>query len=820
MTARTVEAGGDVRASPPASDAQLAALSRDERLRQVAWQWVISLLIVIGAVAQQPGLVAADTKLDLVTNPVGFLSRAATLWDPLAAAGQLQNQAYGYLFPMGPFFSAGLGVGLPAWLVQRLWWAVVLLAAYHGMRRLTVAWGVGTPLTQVVAALTYAFAPRLLGTLGAVSSEVWPMALAPWVLLPLVRVRPGDERRAAARSGVAVLLLGGVNAVASGAALVLPALWLLSRRRRPGSRALLAAWVACAAAAMAWWFVPLVLLGRYSPPFLDWIESSAVTTGPGSLTEALRGTTQWVAGIGGASGPRWPAAFHVATDRPAVALGLAVALLALVGVVHRRMPHRRFVLVGLLVGLALVTLGHVGTWTAPWAPAVQDLLDGPLAPMRNVHKFEPVVRLPLALGLAHVLAVARRTRVEGAEWSRHIAMVVTASWLAASVAPAFYSGVSQTGAYVAVPGYRKQTATWLAEHPSDGRALVLPGAAFATSVWGDPRDEPLQPFARTPWLVRDGVPLGSGGLTRVLTAVEERVASGFGGAELGNALSSLGVTRVVLRNDLDWRGTGAPSPLVVRQAVLSIPGARPVAHLGPPVGGSPRLDLALDDGVDQPLPAIEVIELPGSDGLVRTVPADAVAQVTGGPEAVLTAAEHVGQVFVLAADRTSTTALRPSPAEAWQTDTLQRRETTFSTVRSARGPVLAAGQSFASDRRVHDWLPASVDEHRVGASPSAGRTAGGHGQLERGHPDRVPAAPARGGARRCLRRERGDRLAQQRDDGHRSVGPDQLPATSHRPRPVGGRPGRGLGRGRRGVHGGDGRRTAPHRGVVRGHRRA
>lgn len=706
-------------------DRDVTASGSDERLRRTVWQWVVSLLIVIGALAQQPGLVAADTKLDLTTEPLHFLARAVSLWDPVAAAGQLQNQAYGYLFPMGPFFAAGLGVGLPAWLVQRLWWALVLLVAYHGVRRLCVVWGVGLPWAQTLAALTYALAPRLLGTLGAVSSEVWPMAVAPWVLLPLVRVRPGAERRAAARSATAVLLLGGINAVASAAALVVPALWLLSRQRGDGHRRLLVWWFALVAAASAWWVGPLLLLGRFSPPFLDWIESSAVTTAPASVTEALRGTTQWISGIGGASGPRWPAAFEVLTSPAAVALGLAVAVLGLAGVVHHRMPHRRFLLIALLSGLILVTLGHVGTWTAPWAPVLQDQLDGALAPMRNLHKFEPVVRLPLVLGLAHLLAVTRRVRVEGALWARHLAAVLTVSWLAASVSPAVYNGVSQAGAYEGVPAYWKQTASWLAAHPSDGRALVLPGAAFATSVWGDPRDEPLQPYATTPWLVRDGVPLGSGGLTRVLTAVEERVASGYGGPDLGNALSSLGVTRVILRNDLDWRGTGAPSPLVVRQALMSVPGARSVARLGPPVGGSPRLDLALDDGIDQPLPAVEILDLAGSSGIVRTVPTAGVPRITGGPEAALTAAEEVGQAFVLAAEPAAARALGAAPGPQWQTDTLQRREAVFSTVRSARGPVLAAQQPFASDRRRHDWLPTGIDEDGTSLFTVA-RADGGH----------------------------------------------------------------------------------------------
>ena len=104
-----------------------------------------------------------------------------------AAFGQLQNQAYGYLWPMGPFFcsvtlAAPAGVGGPA--------AVVGPAALPGVLRRRPAGpahcGSGTPWAQVVAGFAYVLTPRLTTLLGAISVEVWPMALAPWVLLPLV----------------------------------------------------------------------------------------------------------------------------------------------------------------------------------------------------------------------------------------------------------------------------------------------------------------------------------------------------------------------------------------------------------------------------------------------------------------------------------------------------------------------------------------------------------------------------------------------------------------------------------------------------------
>ena len=332
------------------------------RMRRIA---VCAVLFAV-AFLQQPGRLVADTKLDLVADPVRFLGRALNLWEPEGFAGQLQNQAYGYLFPIGPVFALADGLQVPGWAIQRLWWGIVLSTAFLGARALAARLGIGTPATQLLAGLAYALAPRMLSTVGPVSAEAWPMAVAPWILLPLVAVAAGAPvRRSALRSGVAVALAGGVNAVLSLAAALPALLYLLTRRMGGGGWRLLAWWCAAAALGTLWWVGPLFLLGAYSPPFLDYIEGARNTTAPTWLVETLRGTDHWVGFLGPQLGATWQAGLDLATNPALVLDTVIVAGLGLAGLAMRSMPERRWLCAVFLTGLLAVTFGHVGALDGP-----------------------------------------------------------------------------------------------------------------------------------------------------------------------------------------------------------------------------------------------------------------------------------------------------------------------------------------------------------------------------------------------------------------------------------------------------------------------
>ena len=369
-----------------------------------------SLVLVGIAFIQNPGLLVADTKFDLAVAPMHFLSRALHLWDPEAAFGQLQNQAYGYLWPMGPFFSLGSYLQLDGWVVQRLWMALVMVVAFIGTAKVARALGARSDLACLVAGFAYALSPRMLSTLGPISIEAWPSALAPWVLLPLILgAREGSPRRMAMLSAVAVAMVGGVNAAATLAVLPLGIVWLLTRSAGPRKRRLLLWWPLFTAMGTLWWLVPLFLMGAYSPPFLDFIETSSVTTFPTNPFDSLRGTSDWVPYLD----TTWQGGFEVLTTGYLALDSGILLMLGLVGVMQRSNPHRQFLVISLLVGLLMVSMGHQGHVEGWFAEGMSGLLDGALSPLRNVHKFDPIIRLPMVLGLAWLIEMAL------ASWRAH-----------------------------------------------------------------------------------------------------------------------------------------------------------------------------------------------------------------------------------------------------------------------------------------------------------------------------------------------------------------------------------------------------------------
>ena len=700
-------------AMTPSSGAGSAS-TPDPRLMHRFRLAAICTVLVALTFMQDPGRIAADTKLDLAVDPGGFLTRALTLWEPLGFFGQLQNQAYGYLFPVGPAFLLGDLVGLPAWVVQRLWWSTVLILAFLGVVRLARQLGVANEPARIVAGLAYVFAPRMVTEIGVLTTEVLPFALAPWVLIPLVSVAQGrvTRRRGAALSGVAILLAGGVNAVATVALLPLGAWWILTRFRGRALMALGGWWLLAIALATLWWAVPLLLLGNYSPPFLDWIESSAVTTLFTTPDTVVRGTSQWVAYVVEPGGPVWPGGWQLVSEWGLILAAGGLAALGLVGLAARSTPYRVFLVGGLLMGTVLVSLGHTGAVQGLGAPAIQEAMDGVLAPLRNTHKFDLVLRLPISLGVGFAVQIVLQRIVGGRHGTRIVVIAGATMLIAVGAWPMMTGTLVRDRSFVAIPNYWGEAASWLESESPDGRALLVPGASFGIYGWGRTQDEPLQPLARTAWAVRDAVPLSSAGNIRWLDAVQERVDSGRGSPGLADALARAGVEYVVVRNDIDQRRSGTPRTVLLRQALVRSGGFTPVAGFGPALPPFRTPTSVVDDGLQDTVAAVEIwrVDSPFSPGDPRVALRDAsqTLVVSGSAEAVPDLADAgllYRSAIVTQGDEGPLVNEPGVTIVRAVTDGFRRTEVTVGASRDNRSQTLGLDDPFLQDRRVHDYLP-------------------------------------------------------------------------------------------------------------------
>lgn len=687
-------AGGATAASGPRRSRRSPAHERT-----LAWhQWahvVILLTLLVGNLIQRPGYTTFDTKLDLTENPGQFMSRALTVWNPSIDMGSLQNQAYGYFFPIGPFFWIGDTIGAPMWLWQRLWSALVMLAAYEGMRRLARAVdGVG-PGPAVVAGLAFALAPRLVGVVGVLSAEALPGAILPWTVLPLVHAWHGrwTWRRGILVSAATLPLMSGVNATEVLCTLPLPGLVILCaplpwrRRLKYG-----AAWNGLVLLVCAWWIGPLLVLGRYAPPFLDYIESATATTGPLGWLTVLRGTTHWATFLS-PNESHWIAGHQLTFQPVLVAVATLLAVVGLIGLATLRSPMRRPFLLAALFGMVVMALGHGGVGGSILSDGMISFLDGPGAPFRNIHKFDPIVRAGLSLGLAGVVAWAAqrskdvRLRLPGGRALPLATAPAVVGLLLVGVlaTPMMQGNLRADDGWTEFPVPLREMQQTLERLPDTSRVLVLPGPGFVDHTWGRTVDEPVQTMPGVNWASRTQIPLVSPGGLRLLEAIEEHTSAGRPSNALAPMLAQAGFTHVLVRNDLNPDTTDVPSSARLHATLRGSAGLRETASYG--VG---------DDG----FPMLELYSLTGVVPRARAVQSGGIRELAGESDRLL----HLGESGVLAPDELTVTRGSGLPVRGRiVTEGGEKRSRSFGRVHDAVSGVRTENQPWEMRRAAQDY---------------------------------------------------------------------------------------------------------------------
>jgi arabinofuranan 3-O-arabinosyltransferase len=667
----------------------------------------LALLVVV----EKWGETTNDTRLELTETPGHYLAGTFHLWNPGVSLGELQNQAYGYLFPQGPFYALLHAAHVPGWLSERLWSVLVLLVACEGVRRLTRALGIG-PWGAAAAGLAYGLVPRAVTELGVRSAEILPGAVLPWALLPIVLAwqRRMHPRNAAVLSAAAFACGGGVNGTATAAPAALLAIvvaWAVWQRRLSWRFGL--GWFALIGAVSAWWAVALLRLGAYSPPFYDFVEDARTTTGSSGFAATLRGASNWVGYLTVGGRRWWPAGYDLAYE-PWLVLGTGLlAVLGVVGLLRLRGPLRTPLLLAAGFGIACQVIAHTGPLDSPIGQWLQDLLDGPLAPLRNVPKADPVLRVPLCVGVGVLVDDVVRVLARPRRLPRRLAaaglVVALVGGLVAAAQP-IAAADTRTPGWNRIPSYWTDAAHYLRDHDA-GTTWVIPGSGFGIQQWGWTMEEPFEAVAESPWVTRSQVPLTPPETIRVLSALESFLETGAGSPYLRNMLDRMGIDHVLVRHDLEPQVSQVTSGSLVGVALARSPGLDRVATFG-------RLTFG---------PAIEVYQVrraagteTGTGGYDLRDVADAVT-VAGSVEAAVAA---VGSGLVAPAQP-----IVLAGAAGWDRkalvagDEYRLRERAFGRIHDAESNVMAPGERYRAGRVLPNYPGAP------GAKPVVARYGGG-----------------------------------------------------------------------------------------------
>jgi arabinofuranan 3-O-arabinosyltransferase len=542
---------------------------------------VVPAVLAIGAMAlafaQRPGEMVIDTKVDLHLDPGGFLREVFSTWTPSADLGHIFSGQYGgYLFPMGPWFAAGHALGLPDWLVHRLWLGTLFALSAWGVVRLFDAL-LGRPRGAAHAAAGLLYVVNLYVTVysNRTSISLLGHAALPWMLLCCHRGLR-QPRSWAWPAAFALLLTstgGAVNAAVTGWVCVGPLLLIAYERffggvGRGALRPFLLRMAVTNAVASAWWVVPLLMHSRYGLNFLEFTEQPGTIWSTTSLTESMRLMGFWTSyigqGFGGSLIPYASQGNAILFDPWVVVSSLLIPGAALAGFLWtRHWRYGPFFALLTIVGLMVMVAGWPeGTPLRKGVTFTYNRLEA-IQFLRTTYKAGSLV----ALGMAGLGGAAfgslwlrlRDPRLRGAAAAVGLGVVLVASWPLTSGRALERALTIPHG----VPPAWHAVAKDLDDSPDHDRALSMPGQLFGHYDWGGTIDHVLTGLTRHPVITRYIVPYADLRAVDAQWAVEDLVDHELAvPGQLPPLLDLLAVGDIVLGADGNRGQSGEVSPAI------------------------------------------------------------------------------------------------------------------------------------------------------------------------------------------------------------------------------------------------------------------
>jgi hypothetical protein len=619
-----------------------------ERRARVVVGVAMAAIAYIPLLCTHPGMIGADTKASLTLSPGTLMSRAWSLWDPNEGMGTVTHQNIGYLLPMGPWYWSLHALGLPMWVVQRLWLGTLLFAAGLGVMFLLRVLG-WTAWPSSISALLYMFSPYVLQYEARISAILMPWAALPWLIGITIRaVRRGGWRDPALFALVA-MLVGGVNATSLILAGIGPVLWLpfavwLGEARWRDVLAVAVRIGLLTVITALWWISGLWVEGAYGLDVLKYTETVPTVAGTSTAVEVLRGLGGWFFYGVDALGNWVQSAVDYTQWTWLLGVTLFLPLVSFVAAAVTRFREKLYFAVMLIVGVTLAVGAYPYSHPSPLGGVLKTFANSSTVglALRNTGRAVPLVALATAVLSGSLIQAmwARRPPVAALLASGLAGLAVT------GMTPLFIGQFvdNQLQRPSQIPAYWMAAIKYLNRSGNATRIWEEPGQDFLHYRWGATLDPITPALTNRPYVDRELVPTGGAGSYDLLRAIDERFQEGVLEPDsLAPLARRMGVGDLVLRSDLQWERYRTPRPVESWQLFNPAPaGLTQVASFGPKMGDTSVIpfedEQALATPPTAPLPpAIAVFSVDNPLPIVRAEPATEPVILAGDGEGMVDA---------------------------------------------------------------------------------------------------------------------------------------------------------------------------------------
>ena len=593
--------------------------------------WALALIAYLPALLAAPGKMPSDTKLYLYLDPGRLISDAPYTWDNRQFAGWVPHQTVTYLWPSGPWYWLFEQLHVPDWIAHRLWIATLLFVGGLGVRWAAKHLGLAGA-GAITAALVYQLSPYILPYLSRTSLMLLPWAAVGWLVGLTIRSATRTRWRDPAIFALVILTVGSPNATALAMIAPAPVLWLLHaawQRSIPWRRAISAALRigGLSLGVSLWWIAMLAVQSRHGADVLSYSETLEAVSFTSVSTETLRGLGYWLFYIRDPSGFATTASANYLESGRIIAIGFALLLCCLAGIVLTKWSQRRYaallVFTGIVLAVGVHPINNPSPLMSRFATSSRSTLS--LA-IRSSTRALPLSNLGLALG-----AGAFATAVSSLLATRRPRLRLLAPGVVIGLAilnlPALFNGGFVDPALRRdenPPAAWQQASAALDAGSMENRVMQLPGAEFGAFRWGYTVDPPLPGLTAKPLITRDLLPLGSPAAMDLLYALDDRAqANVLDPASIAPVARLFGADTIWVSGDMAFDRFRTPRPeltsaLFARQP----PGLEAPTAFGSPTPNVPVLSM-LDETalvkpeVGQPVPPVELVKVDNPVAMVR-----------------------------------------------------------------------------------------------------------------------------------------------------------------------------------------------------------